>query len=122
MYKLSDNEKEKVFSEMIEKIFFNKHELEVLKKLITDVSTGQVQPKKLKLAIIESRVKMIKRISHIFPFYYKQVSNQREIDKFTYAGNNSQLIEELEEKNRFLEELGRRLHTIKLSMEGKFSK
>ena len=119
---MSDKEKEQVFSEMIEKIFFNKHELEVLKKLITDVSTGKMPPKQLKIAIIESRAKMIKRISHIFPFYYKQMSNQREIDKFTHDGNDSQLIEELEEKNRFLEELGRRIHTIKLSMEEKFSK
>jgi len=113
---LSKKEKQQIFSEMIEKIFFDERELEDLKSLITDVSTGKIAPKQLKLTIIENRARMINRISQIFPFYYKQLSNQREIDNFTYNENNSNVNEELEEKNKLLEELGERIYTIKTKL------
>jgi hypothetical protein len=102
---------------MIEKIFFDEHELEVLKSLITDVSAGKIQPKKLKLAIIENRARMINRISQIFPFYYKQLSNQREIDSFAHNGEKSNLTIELEEKDKFLKELAERLYIIKTKLQ-----
>ncbi|MFX1479635.1 MAG: hypothetical protein ACFFCI_16050 [Promethearchaeota archaeon] len=113
---MSEKKKEHIFFEMIEKILFDERELEILKSLITDVSTGKIPPKKLKLAIIENRARIINRISHIFPFYYKQLTNQREIDNFTYNGNISNVENELEEKNKFLEELGEKLYTIKTKL------
>jgi hypothetical protein len=113
---LSKKKKEQVFFEMIEKILFDERELEILKSLITDLSTGRIAPKKLKLAIIENRARIINRISHIFPFYYKQLANQREIDHFAYNGISSNVDNELEERNKLLEGLGERLYTIKTKL------
>lgn len=103
----------KLMVEMVEEILLNKDELESLKILINDLSTGKIESKQLKIAIIKSRANALERILDIFPFFHKRIINQQEIDKFTDINNSSpDLIQELEEKNKFLEELGIRINKI----------
>jgi len=106
-------DQKKLLLEMIEQIILDENELETLKLLINDLSTGKITPKQLKIAIIKSRASALKRIFDIFPFYHKRIVNQQEIDKFT--GNNNidpGLIQELKERNIFLEEIGIRINKI----------
>lgn len=98
---------------MIEQILLNENELKSLKLLINDLTVGKIDSKQLKIAIIKSRATALKRIFDIFPFYHKRIVNQQEIDKFT--GNNNidpGIIQELKEKDRFLEEVGIRINKI----------
>ena len=108
-----NNDQKKLLLEMIEQILLNEKELESLKLLINDLSAGKIDSKQLKIAIIKSRSNALKRIINVFPFFHKRIINQQEIDKFTV--NNSihpELIQELEEKNNFLEEIGIRIDRI----------
>ena len=106
-----EREQKKLLLEMIEQVLLNEKELESLKLLINDLSTGKIDSKQLKLAIIKSRANALKRIIDIFPFFHKRIIYQQEIDKFTVDNNiHPELIQELKEKNNFLEEIGIRIN------------
>ena len=106
-----DKDQKKLLIEMIEQILLNEKELEILKVLINELNAGKIDTKQLKMAIIKSRATALKRIIDIFPFFHKRIINQQEIDKFT--GNiNHEVIQELEEKDKFLEEIGVRINKI----------
>ncbi len=98
---------------MIEQILLNDQELDMLKVLINDLNAEKIDSKQLKIAIIKSRANALKRIFDIFPFYHKRIINQQEIDKFTMENKISpETIQELEEKDKFLEEIGIRINKI----------
>ena len=108
-----NKDQKKLMIEMIEQVLLNEKDLESLKLLIKDLSVGRIDSKQLRIAIIKSRANALERIIEIFPFFHKRILNQQEIDKFT-ADNNShpELIQELKEKNNFLEEIGIRINKI----------
>ena len=106
-----DKDQKKLLIEMIEQILLNEKELEILKVLINELSAGKIDTKQLKMAIIKSRATALKRIIDIFPFFHKRIINQQEIDKFT-DNINPEVIQELEEKDKFLEEIGIRINNI----------
>ncbi len=114
-----DKERKKLLMEMTEQILLNEKELESLKLLINDLSIGKIDPKQLKIAIIKSRATALRRITDIFPFFHKRIINQQEINNFASKDNNSELIQELEEKNKFLEEIGERVNNILDKLQGK---
>ncbi|MHA2007543.1 MAG: hypothetical protein ACXABO_19425 [Promethearchaeota archaeon] len=109
---MSEKSTQQYLSEVIEKIIFDENELNSLKLLIRDLSLGKTEPIKLRKAILNSRVLMMERIVNLFPFYQRQVSNIVERNE----GLNSQTIQnlenELEERTKFLEEVGNRVHNI----------
>jgi hypothetical protein len=78
-----DTDQKKLLMGMIEQVLLNETELESLKLLINDLSTGKIDSKQLKIAIIKSRANALKRILAIFPFFHKRIINQQEIDKFS---------------------------------------
>ena len=109
----TDRNQKKLIMQMIERILLNEEELTALKMLINDVSTGKIDSKQLKLVIIKSRVNALKKIIEIFPFFHKRINSQQEIDTFTTEGSNDpQLLQELEEKNTFLQEIGTKINNI----------
>lgn len=110
-----NKDQKKLLIEMIEQILLNEKELEILKVLINDLGKGKIDSKQLKIAIIKSRAKALKRILDIFPFFHKRIVNQQEIDKFT-ANINPEITQELEEKNKFLEEIAIRINKIVSSL------
>ena len=98
---------------MVERVLLNEDELNTLKILINDVSTGKIDSKQLKLAIIKSRAKALEKIIEIFSFSHKRINSQQEIDNFTLErSNDPKLFQELEEKNTFLQEIGIRINNI----------
>lgn len=109
----TDRDQKKLLMQMVEQVLLNERELHTLKILINDVSTGKIDPKQLKIAIIKSRAHTLTRIIEIFPFFLKRIRNQQEIDNFTLErSNDAELFQELEEKNSFLEEIGIRINNI----------
>ncbi len=99
--------------EMVEQILLNEKELESLKVLINQLSAGKIESRQLKIAIIKSRANALKLILGIFPFFHKRIINLQEIEKFTVENKISpEIIQELEEKNKFLEEIGIRINRI----------
>lgn len=99
-------EQNRVLSEMIEKILFEEVELHNLKNLINDLQNRKITPKQLKTAIIENRVNMLKKILRIFPYYYTQITYQKEIDNFTEKEVDAEIKKELEEKEELLRRVG----------------
>lgn len=102
---------------MIERIIFNEKELEVLKDLISEVRIGSVEPKQLRAAIIENRENILNKILHIFPYYHKQVSYQKQIDNFAERDISLQNQNELEEKNELLTKVGEWMQNTRKKLE-----
>jgi len=110
-----DKDQKKLLIEMIEHILLNEKELEILKVMINNLSARKINSKQLKISIIRSRATALKRIIDIFPFFHKRINNQQEIDNFT-TNINPEVIQELEEKDKFLEEIGVRINKIVSSL------
>jgi len=103
---LSKNE----LMDIIEPILFNEEELSNLKDLINDVGSNKIEPKQLRKAIIDNRASIMERLINIFFFQVKREFNLQEID--SYAGNDSLLNSEMEEKDKFLEQIADRIQVI----------
>ena len=100
----------KKMMDLIEPILFNEKKLSNLKDLITDVGTNKIEPRQLRKAIIDNRVKVMKQLIDTFFFQVKREISQQEINNFTKG--NSQLKTEVEEKDRFLEQIAERIQAI----------
>ncbi len=113
----------KYLNEMLEKLVFDKGDLKRLKTSIDHVVTGQVTTKQLREQIIESRSKIIERLIEYIPFYIKQWAIGNSINEFTNnptIDSNSELEEKLNEKDKFLEEIGLRIKKIHEKLKQKF--
>ena len=95
---------------IIEPILFNEDELSGLKVLINNVGANKIEPKQLRKAIIDNRVKVIERLIDTFFFQIKREVAQQEINNFTVT--NHQIQSEVEEKDRLLEQIAERIQTI----------
>ncbi len=110
---------------MLEKIIFDETYLEQLKNSINRVATGQLSPKSVRKLVIEHKTHLFQNMLELFPYYLNQVNNDRSLEQFTgesmekNINNNTELIKELEGKNKFLEEIGVRVNNIhkKLKLE-----
>ena len=103
---------------MLEKIIFDEVYLEQLKNSINRVAVGQLSPKSVRKLIFEHKTHLFQNMLELFPYYLNQVNNDRSLEQFTgeiiekKGNNDSELMTKLEEKNRFLEEIGVRVNNI----------
>lgn len=114
----------KYLTEMLEKLIFEENDLKRLKISIDNVVSGYMTTKQLREQIIESRGKIIERLLEYIPFYIKQWSIGNSINEFSDVNgrdSNSELEEKLDEKNKFLEEVGIRINKIHEMLKGKLS-
>ncbi len=110
---------------MLENILFDETHLEQLKDSINKVATGQLTPKSVRKLIIEHKTYSFQKILKLFPYYLKRINTNRSLEQYTGEviektdNNDSELMKELEEKNKFLEEIGVRVNNIykKLKLE-----
>ena len=99
-------------NEMLEKMIFNEKDLNTLKIAIENMNMGKISPKELRKYIIASRGKIIEKLLKFFPFYLKQTTIEKSMEKFTKPDINIKLEQELQEKNKFLEEVGFKVNKI----------
>jgi len=97
---------------MLEKMLFNEKDLNTLKIAIDNMNMGKISPKALRKYIIESRVKMIEKLLKFFPFYLKQATIEKSLEEFGQPHTNIKLEQELQEKDKFLEEVGFKVNKI----------
>ncbi len=113
----------KYLNEMLEKLVFEEEDLKRLKDSIDHVVTGHMTTKQLREQIIESRSKIIERLLEYIPFYIKQWAIDSSLNEFTNTqgtDSNSELVEKLNEKDKFLEEVGIRINKIYKKLKQKF--
>jgi len=117
---INNGQKKDFLYEMLEKIVFNEAQLIVLKKGIEKVASGYLTPKDLRKQIIELRVKLIEDLIEFFPFYLKQSNTENKLTSYTDSNDSSSLIEELDEKNNLIEEIGLKVNNIYRKLREKF--
>ena len=99
-------------NQQIESILFDEDNLDILKNSITSLSKGTLTTKRLKEQIIEFRLKAVQDIVKLFNFYHKQLTTSTSLDEYTKNPNNQQLEQNLQEKNDFIQEIGKRVQNI----------
>jgi len=120
----ADLRHKKFLSNSLEKIVFNENDFNKLKQTINDLTLGLIEPKILKEIIINSRFRLLEELLEFFPFYLKRDSFQNSVEEFTKDSENPdpRLIEELKEKDEFLQELGNRIDNIFNKLKYKIDK
>lgn len=109
--------------EILEKLVFDDGDLTNLKVSIDKVVTGQISRRQFRETIIESRSRIFERITEFIPFYLRQKKKDDALNKFTEPDNHmisSELEEQLNEKNRFIEEVGIKISNIYEKLRYKF--
>ena len=99
------------FKETLEKILFNPTELNKLKKTIQDLNIGITKPSQLKKLILESYIRIFEELGEFIPSYLEYKLNYKSID--------AHIGEEVQEKDKLLEELGERINNIYLKLKKK---
>jgi len=109
--------------EILEKLVFDDGDLTNLKVSIDKVMTGQISRRQFRETIIESRSRIFERITEFIPFYLRQKKKDDALNKFAEPDNHmihSELEEQLNEKNRFIEEVGIKISNIYEKLRHKF--
>lgn len=97
---------------IIESILFDENNLDTLKNSINSLCKGILSPKMLREQIVDFRLNVVQKIVKLFSFYNKQLTTNTSLEEYISSPNSSQLKQELEEKNKFLEEIGSRVNNI----------
>ena len=106
------------FEQVVEKIIFNDDELEELKIAIRNFTEGKIDEKKLKHLLLQCRGRMVEDITD-FTFLFVEKRTQKLLHAkmntdFLPSSNKveSQLREEIKEKNELLETLAHRVNQL----------
>ena len=96
-----------IFERALENVLLNESELNNLKSIIIDVVSGKRSDKSLREQILKTRIKMIKDILKLLPFFTTSLNdaNKTSMQINTLPG-------ELQERNALLEQLGQRINNI----------
>jgi len=103
--------------QIVEKIIFNKSELEQLKIAIKNFSLGKINSKELKQLLLQCRGRMVEEVTDFVLFIpgrfkKKQVEKNQEQQLISSTNVESQLRKEIEEKNELLETVAERVNRL----------
>ena len=103
--------------QIVEKIIFNKSELDQLKIAIKNFSLGKINSKELKQLLLQCRGRMVEEVTDFVLFIPGRFKN-RQVEKSQEEKLNSstkvesQLRKEIEEKNELLETVAERVNRL----------
>jgi len=106
------------FEQVVEKIIFNEDELEKLKIAIKNFTEGKTSAKELKQLLLQCRGRMMEDITDFtFLFTERRIKDQLQTEKNIQQPSlpnevESQLREEIKEKNELLEVVAKRVNKL----------
>jgi len=106
------------FEHVVEKIIFNEDELEKLKIAIKNLTEGKTSAKELKQLLLQCRGRMMEDITDFtFLFTERRIKDQLQTEKNIQQPSlpnevESQLREEIKEKNELLEVVAKRVNKL----------
>ena len=103
--------------QIVEKIIFNKSELEQLKIAIKNFSLGKINSKELKQLLLQCRGRMVDEVTDFVLFIpgrfkNRQVEKNQEQQLISSTKVEFQLRREIEEKNELLETVAERVNRL----------
>jgi len=103
--------------QIVEKIIFNKSELDQLKIAIKNFSLGKINSKELKQLLLQCRGRMVDEVTDFVLFIpgrfkNRQVEKNQEQQLISSTKVESQLRKEIEEKNELLETVAERVNRL----------
>lgn len=103
--------------QIVEKIIFNKSELEQLKIAIKNFSLGKINSKELKQLLLQCRGRMVDEVTDFVLFIpgrfkNRQVEKNQEQQLISSTKVEFQLRKEIEEKNELLETVAERVNRL----------
>ncbi len=114
----------KVLKKMLESYVLNEDDLIVLKNAINDLINGNISKKRFRTLIIQNKVKIVKEMLDLFPFYQKQLDKTSVVLDNKVLKDNAKIKDlktEIKEKDDFLHQSGIRINKIFKKLKSKFS-
>ncbi|KKN10753.1 hypothetical protein LCGC14_1033460 [marine sediment metagenome] len=96
----------------IEDILFKEKHLDKLKELINRLYDHSITPKEFKTYFLKQKAKNLQEIFELFPYYAKQIKINNSLHQYTRDSLSSELRNELQEKDKFLEQVGIRVNYL----------
>lgn len=115
---MTESDDSRHIEQLIEKIVFDKEELETLKIAIKNFTEGKTSAKELKVLLLQCRGRMMEDITDFFLlFAEKRIKDQLQTEKsksrsISTTKIESTLREEIKEKNELLEIVARRVNRL----------
>jgi len=110
---------------MLEQLIFDEGQLSALKEGINRLSHGEISAKQLKEQILQFRVVLLERLLEFFPFCVEEILKKRDSHSTSYNSNEVDRPEyeynDIEEKNRLLEEIGIRISNLYRNIKNKMT-
>jgi len=110
-----------ILNALLEKIFFSKKELDILKEKINQVSLKAITPKELRNHIFGNRVRIMEELIEFFPFYVKESINSNASNESLHSERDGSLVEQVKEREELLEIVVKRLMIIYENLKEKKS-
>ncbi len=101
-----------ILNALLEKIFFSKNELDILKDKINQVYLKAITPKELRNHIFGDRVRIMEELIEFFPFYLKESINSNFDSEDLQSERDGTLLEQVKEREELLEIIAKRLMNI----------
>ena len=98
--------------ETLEKVIFDHEELILIKNAINELIIGALKPSQFKRLILNSYVRILEDITSFIPFVLDQHLNG-------LKSHNPELLKELKEKDKLLEEVSQKINIIYLNLQKK---
>lgn len=108
-----------ILSSLLEKIFFSKKELEILKEKIDRVSLKTITPKELRNYIFGTRIRIMEELLEFFPFYVSESINGNFKNESLQFERDGSLVEQIKEREELLEIVAQKLMNIHKRLDEK---
>ncbi|MFX1420459.1 MAG: hypothetical protein ACFE9N_16260 [Promethearchaeota archaeon] len=104
--------------EQLEKIVFDKENLNNLKEALVKTKTGELSITELGTKILELRSDILNTLIEFIPFHLKLTNTDKALTEFTNTiSDTNQLKEALKEKDQLLEVISSRINKIYENLE-----
>jgi len=108
-----------ILSSLLEKIFFSKKELEILKEKIDRVSLKTITSKELRNYIFGTRIRIMEELLEFFPFYVSESINGNFKNESLQFERDGSLVEQIKEREELLEIVAQKLMNIHKRLDEK---
>ncbi len=97
---------------LIEKVLFDKTQLDELKLIINQLNARKISPKDVRSYILTQKERDLGKLLELISFFIKSVKQDNSNRELIQKPLDNEVLSELQEKNEFIEKMGVRINSL----------
>ncbi len=97
---------------LIEKVLFDKTQLDELKLIINQLNARKISPKDVRSYILTQKERDLGKLLELISFFIKSVKQDNSSRELIQKPLDNEVLSELQEKNEFIEKMGVRINSL----------